>query len=375
MGYVKGSIITNNGDTLNGLISTQIGNWLNTSFYYRPVKDDYGIIMKASDTKGYIFNKQTFISHNIHLKDRDTVAFVKVLFEGKYSLYSYDLPGHVHFIIKQPDGTSYDLDCPPELTVSQYQSGMTSEKQFHIILDSLFFKDDVMRQLAFETDPNKESMIKLFQKYYQKTNAYHNYPPRRGILLDAAAVAGVAFDRFNLDVPYKFKSYSDLSPYIGLNIGIKNKQETGLFLKETIAIKSHHYSYLVEETDIKSYYQTNLKALAANTEAGFRIHFLSKFSLKPYIEGGGVLSKYLNPKYENSLDKLLINQNTMFSYKNETDINNDFFYGCFLRIGVLKNLKQSGSFSLSAGYNYLKSQGLEKISSTDFSVSYIPKFK
>lgn len=375
MGYEKGSIITNNGDTLKGLISTQLGNWLNTSFYYRPVKDDYGIIMQASDTKGYIVNKETFISHKIQLKDRDTVAFVRVLFDGFYSLYSYDLPGHAHFIIKQPDETTYDLGCPPELTVNQYQSGLTAEKYFHNVLDSIFYKDDTMRHLASEANPNKESMIKLFKKYYSETGAYYKHPDRMELFLNAGPVAGVTFDRFTLDVPYKFKSYSDASPYAGIVICLKNKFGVGLIFKESIAIKSHYYSYLVEETGMNSYYQTHLRALASNTELGIRINYLKKLSVKPFIDGGAILSKYMNSKYENSLDKLLIYDDEMFSYSDNSKINKDFFYGYFMRMGVTKDLRKSGSFSFLVGYDYLKSKGFEKISSADFSIIYIPKFK
>jgi hypothetical protein len=190
-------------------------------------------------------------------------------------------------------------------------------------------------------------------------------------------VTGLTFNRYQVTNKYqRFESFSEPSPYAGIYLKLMNNSTgLGILFQSTIDKRTYNYSYLTENQTSSNYYETTLKSLT-NT-SGFGIIFapVTGKLLKPFVEGGALVNIYLNPEYENYINQMHSQDNTIYSFYNHDVLNSAFSYGAFLRSGIMLSMKNGNEFKLTGGYDFLMGSGNVRLHSFDLSISYMMKFK
>jgi hypothetical protein len=190
-------------------------------------------------------------------------------------------------------------------------------------------------------------------------------------------VTGVTFDKYLVTNKYqRFESFSEPSPYAGIYLKLINKSSGfGILLQSAIDYKTYNYSYLTENQTTSNYYETSLKNLSNTSGIGIIFTPVSGNSFKPFVEGGALLNFYLDPKYENYINQVNSQDNTIFSFYNNDVVNSTFSYGAFLRSGIMFYLKNGNEFKIAGGYDFLLGSGNVRVHSFDLSISYMIKCK
>jgi hypothetical protein len=300
-----------------------------------------------------------------------------VLLDGTYDLLYYEFLGIKHFLVRKPLATIFDITYPPVLTESDYLKGISRDEKFTEEISSVFLSSPEMLEYVKNVKPEVGSMINYFKKYHElSSNPFTIYSGRQNSL-SAGLLVGVTSDRFLVNpADKKIESSSNPAPYAGIYASfISKKSGGGLFLQTSVSFKSHHYSYSVENSFSKDYYETFITSFVSVSRLGFTLNPPTITSLKPFIEGGALVNVYLNPKYDNYRDELLTDGNTVFTYHNKNILNSVFYYGAFLRAGVMLNFRNNNSLRFSGGYDFFLSSGTERIHSIDLSATYMLKFK
>lgn len=190
-------------------------------------------------------------------------------------------------------------------------------------------------------------------------------------------VTGITLNKYQVTNKYqRFESFSEPSPYAGIYLKLMNNNSGfGILFHSIIDKRTYNYSYLTENQSASIYYETTLKSLT-NT-SGFGIIFTPVTSklLKPFVEVGALVNIYLNPEYENYINQVHSQDNTIYSFYNHDVLNSAFLYGAFLRSGIMLSMKNGNEFKLTGGYDFLMGSGNVRVHSFDLSITYMMKFK
>ncbi len=88
--YKSGYIVTNNNDTIYGLIKLRSNYLNNRSCDFKKTEDDSPEQLSPSDIKAYkIEDSKFYISKMISLRDTNRVVFLEFLLDGIVNLYYY----------------------------------------------------------------------------------------------------------------------------------------------------------------------------------------------------------------------------------------------------------------------------------------------
>lgn len=378
-GFSRGFIINNSGDTIDGYISDQYNESLVYSCLFKPTKSDHPTYLQPLEIKQFAFYKanKNFISSSIPKGTGDTTAFVRLLFDGTYDLLYYcQLNRYKHFLIRSPDSTITDISYPAFLTNEEYLAGMTSRKKYKQQINSFCRALSIKEGSSEGPKPKINSFIKYLENYQRASG--EPYIIHYGIQRDfySGFVTGVTFDRYLLKIPTKsFQSFPEASPYAGIYLRLMRKNAvSGILFQSSLGYKRYHYSYLTENNTSNEYYETFVKSLASISKIGLSVNLRSPALFKPYFECGGLLTVYINPKYDNYRDLLSISDNTAYSYHDQNELNSDPLYGAFIRMGIQMDLENNNIFKISGGYDFLTNSDAN-VHSLDFSLIYMMKFK
>ena len=373
--FTRGYIINNRGDTIDGFIYKKHDNSPLFSCTFKPTKSDSSTQFGPKELKGFgiYADNQFFIPISFPLGIRDTLGFIRIVFDGPYDLLYYEMHGVKHFLTRGPDSAIHDIMYPSSFTDEEYLGGMTSDLKYQTGIASFL----PQHALSIEVEPNISSFINYLKNYYNESA--EPYVVYKGVKKDfyIGFVTGVSFDWHVVKTTGKgFQSFPGPSPYAGISLQLMNEYTIfGILFQSTLGYKTHHYSYETETLPSKNYYETFIKSLENTSRIGFSINLFPNTSLKPFIEGGGMFSIYLNPKYDNYRDQLFPSSNTSYSFHDQNELKSAPFYGAFFRTGLQLNLKNYNLLRCSGGYDFLTSSTSDKIHCIDFSIIYLMKLK
>jgi hypothetical protein len=373
--FTRGFIINNRGDTIDGFIYKKHDNSPLFSCTFKPTKSDNSTQFGPKELKGFgiYADNQFFIPISFPLGIRDTLGFLRILFDGTYDLLYYKMHGVRHFLTRGPDGVIHDIMYPSSFTDEEYLAGMTSNVKYQTAIASFL----PQQALSIEVEPNIDSFLNYLKSFYNASA--EPYIVYKGFKEDLyiGFVAGVSFDWYVVKTTgMGFQSFPGSSPYAGISLQSMNDYAIfGILFQSTFGYTTHHYSYETENLTSKNYYETFIESLASTSRIGFSFNPYTSGFLRPFVEGGGLVSVYINPKYDNYTDQLLISGNTDYSLYNQNVRKSELFYGAFLRTGLQMNLKNNSLIKFSGGYDFLTNSGSDRINSVDFSIIYTVKFK
>lgn len=375
--YMKGFIINRVNDTIEGLIGNDFKKTLSFTCVFSPGKNENSVRFLPDDILGFGSRKENkvFAPAAINASGKDTSAFVRLMLEGVVDLLYYESYGSKKFLLRDDRDKIYVLTYPPVLSKEEYLSGLNSSKKFRITTDRIISALGIPgSQKAIK--PDVKSVLNFLEDYHfsnDKTYRIFNGIQRS---FEIGPVVGIRFEKYAHKIDHDgYKSFSDPAPYAGLYLRLTNKKtETGIVIRNTVGYHHDNYSYTIDQADNSNYTQTSTKSLTNSFEAGATFNPLKKFLRVGFIEAGGAIRYYINPEYE-TLTNIVYSENDFVMSYRDTDIQDSkFFYGGFIRLGIIRGFKNN-NLRISGGYDYLLNNGSSKIQSFDLSAVYTIRYR
>jgi hypothetical protein len=377
-GFFKGFVIKYGGDTIRGSVLNPGRNDISNTVYFRNREtrsekfDPFQLSGFGTYSPGKVYK-----AIEVPTMKGPELSFVRILFEGNYSLLYYKSFTTEHFLIRDPIGKITDLNENLNVNSGGNHSEFSPINDFNLNLKIAFADNPGILSGNNAVKLRKESLINLLRSYYDNLGVnYVNYSGY-GRKYYLGIVLGTSFDRF---IPNSttndLKSFSRYYPYAGFHILATNIYTgLGVSLQNTFGMKSYHYHYSRIVPTGTVYNESFIKSFISTTRTGFSYESVAKKNVRPYFEGGPALTVMIEPDFENYSDIVLTPGSLGFSYHDHKRMSSTLFYGAFLRGGVSVNTKRLNYLRLSIGYDYFMNNGNDRINSIDLSVAYRLKFK
>ncbi|WP_430817899.1 hypothetical protein [Carboxylicivirga sp. RSCT41] len=299
--FRPGYIITNNKDTINGLIQYTSENNLHKRCVFKVSVDSDKKEYKPSDIIEFQFTDSKFYRSILNPSIADENVFVEVLLDGFYNLYYYLNNDFSSYYMETDDGKLWEM---PVKLVKIEKDGKIYQKQdnrYKGVLYILFQDCPEIKPLIDRTKLDHKSLIKVTKEYLSRVCSeeiciiYERKPP--AFKLNIIPLVGYNKNNHTLSIiPTSLGdnydkvtySYSSNSFFLGLGINLKLPRIIDNF---SIYATGHLYneSFSTLQSSMELQRVTNY-ILDVNDKKGigtfsFRYLFPGKF-MKPYISGG-----------------------------------------------------------------------------------------
>ena len=376
-GFFPGYIIKNNSDSVKGYIKipdfesrlTQI------TFRERFSDPDYILNPYAIPRFGNRSGTLKWISVDVPLLAESELSFLRVLIEGKYSIYYYKILKYEHVMILDPDGNMTDVTNPAELSVNRLEGPLVTRDMFHEYLQAAFIDEPDLVSSVNKFKPRHNSIAKnLLQYYIVKGLSYKSYGVRK-LKIAAGISASAMFERILFTSSPEYESTVTLSPAVGFNInlGLSNSGFSG-FLESFFSFQKFHYAYESDRSPLIDYFETFADSKVSLTRLGINYTFNTGKGIDPVIEAGGSLQATITSKYNNYQDIYSTVSRTAFTYLNHDKLNSEIFLGGFTRAGINIHFARDKLFRITAGYERKWGSKDDVISSWPVSISFSKLF-
>lgn len=164
--YKSGYIVTNNNDTIYGLIKLRSNYLNNRSCNFKKVAEDSPELLSPSDIKAYkIENSKFYISKIISLRDTNRVVFLEFLLDGIVNLYYFKDIVEEYFFIEK-DNTLYELSNERKIITKDYDQFFWNSNQYIGALSYLFKESPELSDKIKKTGFSYKSLIKITEDYH-----------------------------------------------------------------------------------------------------------------------------------------------------------------------------------------------------------------
>lgn len=369
-GFKKGFIIKYNGDTIKGKLLYPAKDSIPGIIYFRPVGGKKGL-RNTFDIAGFgnYITRKVYRTIEVPKITGPELSFVRVIMDGDYDLFYFSFRWEDHFLIRDTNGKLTDLN-----NITNADDPMSSYREN---LKLAFADSPEIPKEYYRTEPKEEPLKRMLQNYYDKKGL--NYINYSGFSKNYSwgIIAGNSFDTFIPGLSgKKLSSSSKPYPYAGLTLSSTNPNTgRGVFLQSTVGFESYHYSFSDLLPTGTGFNESFIKTFISTTRTGFTIEEASQNALRPFFEGGAVVSLLFLPVYENYYDFLSTDNLHAFSFHDHNRLHPAFYYGLFIRTGMSYKIQKMNSLRLSIGYDILKSKGGAGINSLDLALTYKIKFR
>ena len=241
--WKPGFIITQNGDTIHGLIENRETRSLVRACHFRESEGAETRIYTPSDIRGYRFHEgRYFITKYVDELAQGSPVFLEFLVQGEVSFYHYFDSGSRFFILK--DGEFNELTNTTETIAVDGRDYVFVRNEFRGIL-SYYLRDANMRRDIDRSDLTPRSLINLAMTYQA-----HACPDEECIVFEKRFAPIKVIPGFHAGFASNKISFGDriISDYnTNINLGLMLRLENVLhwnnkFIFDT-GINVHRFTY------------------------------------------------------------------------------------------------------------------------------------
>lgn len=304
--FRNGYVITNDRDTLFGMVDYREGNKAYNSCDFRSSEDGNTISYAAASIFGYGFeNDKFFQSKEIILKDRpSTIVLLEVIVKSELvSLYEYE---STYFIEKESSGLKPLINETEEVTING-QKALKSTNRHIATLSMLLFDCPEIRGRIQNTKLNERHLSNLVEDYNRfkgKTSiTYKAKKPWARATIGATAGFNTSQLSFKQYVGYEYLTGNfdvSNSPIAGISLNFSSPRisERISFRSDILYLESDYYKYgeSTFSTSIKRNYVT-IELQSLKIPIGFQYTFPKK-KFTPYLNIGISATKHLSSDSE-----------------------------------------------------------------------------
>lgn len=360
--YKSGYLITNENDTIRGLINLRTNKMNAKVCEFKQTEADNSKVYYPGDIAGYRFTDEGrfYITKDIEIDSILRTVFIEYLLQGTMNLYFYSDNLDYYFFEDEKGKQTYITNKPGDKRTDR------GDVKYKGIMFYLFKDTDLVAQEAYKTPFNRESIKKLTKKYHEEMCT----SGEQCIEFEAKKEKNIIDVKYSLYVGIGFQSYSFVdtklniinpfkyvSPAIGVQASFYLPQSSDSFsLLVDIALSS------IKADDEKNYksnegYTTKMKfnfdALNCVGRLGLKYTY-PKGKYRPTIEGGATLSSLFSKSstyyYETTV------QVTPFE-KDNYILPETSFLGYYGAVGLDMSVKQKQSVFARVVYDNAKRNG------------------
>ncbi len=314
--YIKGTIITHNNDTLNGLIDYQ--NWSKNpeTIKFKKDADSHIIYYQPDQIKSFYMANEYYISqivtvsrasHNlqklqksvneIELRSDTVTLFLKTLIEGEASLYYYkDEDATEHFYIKKDTIVDELLYIEYLVTYNLRKLEKYKGQLIHYLNDCLELANEIS-ELQFKSN----DLIKLFTKYNTCVGSGNTYKIEKPkIEYEPMILVGISFTSlsFESETPGSLSETdyeNSVDPALGLALNIVfpgNRKKWSVY--NELIYKKHSFKGKYKDIKYGDWYDListsfDFEYLKMSNLVRFQLYYNN---IRPYF-GFGITNSYI----------------------------------------------------------------------------------
>lgn len=230
--FQKGYIISNNNDTVSGLIKygSNFENTYKCSFQVNP--DSPAVTYSPGEIIAYRFDDgKFFISKKLNPSDTSHI-FLEFLFDGIVDLYHYSDKKGVHYLISTTNNTLQELKNDTRTSIINGVKYETESKDYIGVLKTVFIESPSLMKKTESVPLTYNSLLKLAEEYHREVcpdEESINYARKRfKTRITPGLIAGYSFSDLLLRVDYNILERFVLPPLgrgfnLGAFINIKNE--------------------------------------------------------------------------------------------------------------------------------------------------------
>lgn len=353
--YKKGYIITNENDTVYGLIDFRTDRVNHQQCKFKTSSKATEQLFHPGDIWGYRFINEGkyYISHEIEIEESRKTVFLEFMVQGMMNLYSYIDSKQQYFFFEDQDGSMQMITKKPNVIDD---NKVIVDNRYRGALSYMFKDYNTLIDASQKAEFNQKTMIELTKQYHDITCTTgeecivfeNKNPDNDGIKIDISAYIGAQqftylFKDYENNNYYKSKSFA---PAIGAQFGLYNPRWSKSFslqldvsfsrFKKDGPIDLSKMSYISSQT-------ISYKGYAFSGKVGFR-YIYPKYKLKPFVDVG-------------FSSIFLIGESCTLSYIYSSNSTNDldyklksFAYGYYASLGLAYNLRKAQSIFVQFSY-------------------------
>lgn len=379
--YKKGYIITNEKDTIYGLIDFRTDRINQESCKFKLSPDDKETIYSPNDIMGYRFTNEGkyYVAHDIEIEGIAKRVFLEFMVQGVMNLYSYH-GKQQYFFFEDADGKMSMITKNPDKIED---TRLIKDTKYKGALIYLFKDYDSMKSSAERAEFNQKSMIDIAKKYHnevcttgEECIVFENTnPDDSGIRVKLSAYLGLQLFTYKIaDYFENLHNSTSIAPAIGGQINLYNPRWSKSFS-------------LLADISFSRFEKKHFKILAPPEEFGTgranRIYDYKGFSFS-----GKVGFKYTYPKHQfrpsieagfSSLFMFGESGTLTYEYQNTTTntVSNEYklrsnYYGYYVAAGLDYNLQKDNFLFIRLSYEgYIQNDKLQSNFKDNLSVPQI----
>lgn len=361
--YKRGYILTNNNDTINGLIDFRTDKSNSSICRFKSSEHAPEQIYHPGEIKGYRFieERKYYVSHTITIEKVTMNVFLEFLVQGIKNLYYY--PGDLdYYFFENEDGRMITLSRKINEIVD---NKLKNDLKYKGILGYVFRDCDPVLKKVENVGLERSSMIKLTKEYHdemctsgEECLVFENDYKKKFIKINFSAYGGVQYIDylFGKEELLLFGSTKSISPVIGGQVNISNPRFTkSLSLQGDFSLsKIKGKNDLVISNSIYNKY--DFDALLATGIIDIK-YTLNTILFRPTIEAGVVYHNLFNSSStyysEMAFDDFIIDKKQV----DDKILPQSSFWGYYCGIGLDYKLKNERfifcrmTYETSTGYN------------------------
>ena len=355
--FRQGYVITNENDTVNGLIDYRgdMGNAQKCVFKVSEASlvKEY----KPFDIQGYRFkDSKYYVSKTVVVNSAKVQVFLEFLVHGTADLYSYNDSKTFYFFIQKSGQKIVELVVRKVLSKNDRSSYLRERNEYidtlkFVLADSPRFFP-VINRTALDA-PSLMMLIKRYNNYVSSEKAvfYEKQPPDVKLTIApfiSLNSTSLTFDHSELYEALNFKQTHYASIGLQLNASLPKSSRTFSFQGSAELGKSHFYGSAVHPLNPLKFEDVNLRITTLKGKVGLKYTYPTGKFRPNIMIGGNVL--FLLKKEGNRVEDLTETPIIFMTRTNE-NIMNKALYGFNLDLGVDYHLSSSLIPFVSIGYS------------------------
>lgn len=361
--YKKGYILTNNNDTINGLIDFRTDKSNSSICRFKSSSHATEQIFHPGEIKGYrlINERKYYVSHPITVDSVSMNVFLEFLVKGIKNLYFY--PGEIdYYFFENEDGRMIPLSKKTNQIVD-YKFKI--DLKYRGILGYVFRDCDPVLKKVENVGLGRSSMIELTKRYHdemctsgEECLVFENDYKKKFTKINFSLYGGLQYIdySFGREELILFESAKSIMPVIGSQINISNPR----FIKSLSLQGDLSLSSIKGNTDFSAtnsvYSKYNFQALMASGKLGLK-YTLNTPKVRPTIEAGGVYQNLFKSSSSLYSEMVFTNKTFRTNQKDDKALPQSSFWGLYCGIGLDYKLKNERfifcrmTYETSTGYN------------------------
>ncbi|GAB6012315.1 hypothetical protein [Viscerimonas tarda] len=340
--FQTGYIITNNKDTIYGLIDFRSDKTNSEKCIFKSGETAAAQTYFPQDISGYRFTEsgRYYVSHDIEIEDVEKKLFLEFMVEGMMNLYFYNDGTNRYFFFEDKDGKITAI-TQKKTVIDDAKRIEKVDNQYRGILNYTFYDLPEVAKLAYHSDFNQASMIKIARKYHEETCepgqeciVYENEKPDKTYMKYRISVyGGIRFFNYQLSELPEFGDMKSTGPSLGVR--------STLFLPRISSSLGFLFDLSLAKMNINEKYQPHPDWLG-NVE-----YYVFKYNpILGSFKFGGV--------YQHKLDKIVLNAELAYGFSYLFKEKGYVYHETYNNTTTTEflNQKPGSAYYLAAGIDY-----------------------